>query len=52
VLKFFDWAYRHGDKMARSLGYIPLPSKVSKLVEHTWHKRIEGPNGNAVLPPR
>ena len=25
ALKFFDWAYANGDKMAAELDYVPLP---------------------------
>ena len=31
VLKFFDWAYKNGDKLAPELDYVPLPDSV---VEH------------------
>jgi ABC-type phosphate transport system substrate-binding protein len=48
ALKFFDWAYRNGDKMAKSLDYIPMPENVTKLVEQAWHKKIHGPNGKAM----
>ena len=27
VLKFFDWAYKNGDKLAVDLDYVPLPDK-------------------------
>ena len=27
VLKFFDWAYKNGDKMAADLEYVPLPER-------------------------
>ena len=25
VLKFFDWAFKNGEKMAEELDYVPLP---------------------------
>ena len=28
VLKFFDWAYKNGDKMADELDYVPMPDPV------------------------
>ena len=28
MLKFFDWAYKNGDKLASDLDYVPLPAKV------------------------
>lgn len=32
VLKFFNWAYANGDKMADDLDYVPLPDATVKLV--------------------
>lgn len=48
VLKFFDWAYRNGGKMAESLDYIPIPAKVVQLVEAAWQREIKDPQGNPV----
>lgn len=45
TLKFFDWAYREGDKMAEELHYIPMPDKVVKLIEETWSKEIKSAAG-------
>ena len=48
VLKFFDWSYRNGGKMAEQLDYVPMPEEVVSLVEATWAKDIKGPNNQAV----
>ena len=48
VFKFFDWAYRHGDKQAEQLDYVPMPTGVVKLVEETWKKEIKDTGGKAV----
>ncbi|HKJ22141.1 MAG TPA: phosphate ABC transporter substrate-binding protein PstS [Gammaproteobacteria bacterium] len=48
VLKFFDWSYHHGAKMAEQLDYVPIPGSVAKLVEKTWREQIMGPDGNPV----
>ncbi|HCU53141.1 MAG TPA: phosphate ABC transporter substrate-binding protein PstS [Gammaproteobacteria bacterium] len=48
ALKFFDWAYRHGDKMAVELHYVPMPDSVVKLVENTWKNEIKDAKGKAV----
>ncbi len=32
VLKFFNWAYANGDKLADDLDYVPLPDATVKLV--------------------
>ena len=36
ALKFFDWAYTHGDKMAADLEYVALPDAVKTLVRKQW----------------
>jgi phosphate transport system substrate-binding protein len=48
VLKFFDWAYHNGGKMAESLDYVPMPASVVSLVEKTWAKDIKTASGGAV----
>ena len=48
VLKFFDWSYKNGGKMAEQLDYVPIPQNVVKLVETTWQSDIKGGNGQAV----
>jgi phosphate transport system substrate-binding protein len=40
VLKFFDWAFRNGQKMAEDLDYVPLPDNVVKLVEDAWSAQV------------
>lgn len=40
ALKFFDWAFSKGDKMAEELDYIPMPETVTKMVRDTWAKGI------------
>jgi phosphate transport system substrate-binding protein len=48
VLKFFEWAYTKGDKMALELDYVPMPENVVKLIENSWKANIKGANGKAV----
>ncbi|MBS0335987.1 MAG: phosphate ABC transporter substrate-binding protein PstS [Proteobacteria bacterium] len=36
VLRFFEWSYKNGDKMASELDYVPMPDPVVKLVEASW----------------
>ncbi|MBS0366549.1 MAG: phosphate ABC transporter substrate-binding protein PstS [Proteobacteria bacterium] len=40
ALKFFDWAYRNGGKMAAELDYVPLPETLIRQVRETWKKQI------------
>ncbi len=48
VLKFFDWAYANGDKMAIDLDYVPMPDPVVKLVQDVWKAQLRDSNGKAV----
>jgi len=36
ALKFFDWAYKNGDKTADSLDYVPMPPVVKAQIEKAW----------------
>ena len=42
TLKFFDWAYGNGDKMATELEYVPLPDAVKTLVRKEWSQIKDG----------
>src|SRR6516225_3931555 len=42
ALKFFDWAYTHGGKMAADLDYVPLPDSLVNQVRNTWKTQIKG----------
>ena len=35
-LKFFDWAYKSGDKTADDLDYVPMPASVKPAIEKAW----------------
>ena len=41
ALKFFDWAYANGDKMADDLEYVPLPAEVKALVRKAWAANLK-----------
>ncbi len=47
VMKFFDWCYKDGDKIAEQLDYIPLPTAVANTVRAAWRKDIMA-NGQPV----
>ena len=36
VLKFFEWAYKTGDKNAEELDYVPMPANVKMVIEKSW----------------
>lgn len=48
VLKFFDWAYSKGGKLAADLDYVPLPENVINLIRESWKSQIKGSDGKAV----
>jgi phosphate transport system substrate-binding protein len=52
VLKFFDWAYKSGDKTAEQLDYVPLPTGVKGLVRKAWVSEIKAADGKTVFAGR
>ncbi|NPB08161.1 MAG: phosphate ABC transporter substrate-binding protein PstS [Aquificae bacterium] len=36
VVKFFDWAFKKGDKIAIELHYVPLPEEVKEKIRNYW----------------
>ena len=36
TLKFFDWAYKNGDKTADDLDYVPMPATVKSAIAKAW----------------
>ena len=50
VLKFFDWSYKNGQKMAEELAYVPIPDNVVKLVETSWTDKITDASGKPIWP--
>ena len=48
ALKFFDWAYANGDKMASDLDYVPMPDVVKGLVRKQWADNIKDSSGKMI----
>jgi phosphate transport system substrate-binding protein len=48
ALKFYDWAFKNGQKAADELDYVPLPAKVVSLVEASWKAQIKDGAGQPV----
>lgn len=48
ALKFFDWAFATGDKMADDLDYVPLPDAVKALVRKQWAGQLKDAAGKPV----
>jgi phosphate transport system substrate-binding protein len=46
-LKFFDWAYKTGDKTAEDLDYSPMPAIVKAAIEKSWTE-IKDSSGKSV----
>ncbi len=42
TLKFFDWAYGNGDKMADDLDYVPMPTEVKNVIRASWKQITDG----------
>ena len=47
TLKFFEWAYKNGGKMADEMDYVPMPDAVVKLVHAAW-ANVKDASGKAV----
>ena len=48
ALKFFDWAYKNGDKTAGDLDYVPMPDKVKQIIYKSWDD-IKDTSGKTVV---
>jgi phosphate transport system substrate-binding protein len=48
VMKFFEWAYKNGDKMAVELDYVPLPDSLVALIGKAWSANIKDASGKAL----
>lgn len=48
VLKFYNWAYQNGGKMASELDYVAMPAPVVKLVQQAWKAELKDASGKAV----
>jgi phosphate transport system substrate-binding protein len=47
VLKFFEWSFANGQKMASDLDYVPMPDPVVKEIRASW-KSVTDASGKAV----
>ncbi|WP_445263630.1 phosphate ABC transporter substrate-binding protein PstS [Ramlibacter sp. PS4R-6] len=48
VLKFFEWAYKGGDRTADDLDYVPMPASVKAQVEKLWTTEIKDASGKGI----
>jgi phosphate transport system substrate-binding protein len=45
VLKFFQWSFKNGDKMASELDYVAIPDSVVALIEGAWKSNVKDQSG-------
>jgi phosphate transport system substrate-binding protein len=48
VLKFFEWSFKNGGKLADELDYVPMPDPVVKLIQGLWKSQIKDKSGKAL----
>jgi phosphate transport system substrate-binding protein len=49
ALKFFDWAFTKGGRMAEELDYIPMPENVVALIRKRWATDITDAGGKPLM---
>jgi phosphate transport system substrate-binding protein len=48
VLKFFEWSFKNGQKMADELDYVPLPAALVSQIESSWKAQLKDASGNPI----
>ena len=48
MLKFFDWAFKNGQKMADELDYVAIPDTVTKVIADAWKAQVKDTAGKAL----
>ncbi|TFY99330.1 phosphate ABC transporter substrate-binding protein PstS [Ramlibacter henchirensis] len=48
TLKFFEWAYKNGDKTAEDLDYVPMPAAVKTQIEKLWATDLKDGSGKTI----
>ena len=48
VLKFFDWSFKNGAKMASELEYIAMPDPVIRQIQTEWKAKVKDASGKAL----
>jgi phosphate transport system substrate-binding protein len=48
VMKFFDWSFTNGDKMAEELDYVPLPDSLVKQIQAAWKAQVKDGAGKPI----
>lgn len=50
ALRFFDWSYKNGAKMALELDFVPMPADMIKQIQAGWSK-VRDRSGNPIWKP-
>jgi phosphate transport system substrate-binding protein len=48
VLRFFEWSFKNGGKMAADLDYVPMPDAVVKLIQSEWKSKVRDSSGKSL----
>ena len=48
VLKFFDWSFKNGAKMASELEYVAMPDPVIRQIQTEWKAKVKDASGKAL----
>ncbi|HEX8740802.1 MAG TPA: phosphate ABC transporter substrate-binding protein PstS [Casimicrobiaceae bacterium] len=48
ALKYFDWSFHNGQKMAEELDYVPLPANVVEMIAAEWKSGIKDSSGTPI----
>ena len=48
VMKFFDWAFKNGARMAEELDYVAIPPVVSQQIADAWKANVKDASGKAL----
>ena len=48
VLRFFEWSFKNGAKMADELDYVPMPEPVVKLIQSAWKTQLKDSSGKGI----
>ncbi len=48
VMKFFDWSFKNGQKMASELDYVPLPEPLVRQIADAWKSQVKDTSGKTI----
>ena len=48
AMKFFDWSFRNGQKMAAELDYVPIPDALIRQIADAWKTQVKDAAGKPI----